>query len=352
MIRRLPNDKIVPLIKEQIQRSGIKSTAMPLQEAAAKLCNTPFGITNAQVDALKSFLDQIRALSAGVHTKRLPDLLLDIWHKSGLEVYYQKKNDNAKKSLNGKNAVATKDEKHYMPLEILALSQLAKRHVEAWEQREQHVTSYYKSSTFEAQTFPSLFDLSKKVAIKNIQEYDLDDIPEHILDDLVLAPRSLGRSVIREFLACAALQSGDDDEETTNSNKVSISTVHKAKGLEWSDVYVPYFNQRFLPTEYREESDDDPIPKRHKSGCSAREGDRCNQKCSEWFRKFDDERLGSTADERHLNEERRLGYVAATRAKEKLVFCQLISREVPSRFAEGLNTVSVITIEKDGSLPC
>ena len=42
----------------------------------------------------------------------------------------------------------------------------------------------------------------------------------------------------------------------TTSNKVAISTIHKAKGLEWSDVYVPYFNEKFMPIAFREENHD------------------------------------------------------------------------------------------------
>ena len=32
--------------------------------------------------------------------------------------------------------------------------------------------------------------------------------------------------------------------------RVCISTIHRAKGLEWSDVYSPLFNQGLFPTEF------------------------------------------------------------------------------------------------------
>ena len=35
---------------------------------------------------------------------------------------------------------------------------------------------------------------------------------------------------------------------------LTISTVHRAKGLEWKGVYVPFFNEDFLPTSYKESS--------------------------------------------------------------------------------------------------
>jgi len=54
--------------------------------------------------------------------------------------------------------------------------------------------------------------------------------------------------------------------------------------------------------------------------CSAMQGDRCDKSCAQRFQEMDVERLGGTGEERHLNEERRLAHVAATRAKNKLVF--------------------------------
>ena len=56
------------------------------------------------------------------------------------------------------------------------------------------------------------------------------------------------------------------------------------------------------------------------SDCRARVGGSCNQSCAQMFKGINDERLGGTAEESHLNEERRLAHVAATRAKNKLVF--------------------------------
>ena len=53
------------------------------------------------------------------------------------------------------------------------------------------------------------------------------------------------------------------------------------------------------------------------SDCRARVGGSCNQSCAQMFKGINDERLGGTAEERHLNEERRLAHVAVTRAKNR-----------------------------------
>jgi superfamily I DNA/RNA helicase len=70
------------------------------------------------------------------------------------------------------------------------------------------------------------------------------------VDEFILAPHALGRSVTRDFLANSSFQHSEDNDPSKNNDKVSISSIHRSKGLEWSDVYVPYFNQGFLPTGF------------------------------------------------------------------------------------------------------
>ncbi len=144
-------------------------------------------------------------------------------------------------------------------------------------------------------------------------------MPEHIVDEIVLAPAALGRSVVDEFLAGIMLQHSAVEEQPhafADDDKVSISTVHRAKGLEWSDVYVPYLNEEYLPTSSR---DNGAQNSRHLSDCDALNGGRCDKKCAASFARLAEKERGGP-EERHLNEERRLAHVAATRAKEKLVF--------------------------------
>ena len=198
-----------------------------------------------------------------------------------------------------------------------------------------------------------MLEISRKVVLENREAYAFDSLPNHIVDEIVLAPVALGRSVVDEFLAGILLQHSiiDDQPHAFNDGdeKVTISTVHRAKGLEWSDVYVPYLNEAFLPTSCR---DDDSQSSRHVSTCDAITGGRCNKKCAEYFARIDAKERGGP-EERHLNEERRLAHVAATRAKNKLVFLSVdevyspmekkVSKVGKSSFLDNIRThVSIV----------
>ena len=100
---------------------------------------------------------------------------------------------------------------------------------------------------------------------------------------------------------------------------MSVSTIHRSKGLEWMDVHVPWFNQGLLPMAFREERDGNKA-ERHVRGCGAfHAGGTCDKDCKRFFAEGDAHR-GGTPEERHNDEERRLAHVAATRAKDRLTF--------------------------------
>ena len=72
-----------------------------------------------------------------------------------------------------------------------------------------------------------------------------------------------------------------DNQKQNPNNKVSLLTIHKAKGLEFEVVFVIGFNEGILP--------------------------------------------GYQKQGKELEEERRLGYVAITRAKQQLyLYCSII----------------------------
>ena len=55
-----------------------------------------------------------------------------------------------------------------------------------------------------------------------------------------------------------ALQNAVTDAATcsdpdASEDRVAISTIHRAKGLEWGDVYLPFFNEGFMPAAMHEE---------------------------------------------------------------------------------------------------
>ncbi len=103
-----------------------------------------------------------------------------------------------------------------------------------------------------------------------------------------------------EFLEQAALMTTDDDEDDkigADKNAVSIMTIHAAKGLEFDTVFMPAWEEGVFPNE-------------------------------------------KSVDEGGLEEERRLAYVAITRARRRAIISNAMTRMVfgsrqynpPSRF--------------------
>jgi DNA helicase-2/ATP-dependent DNA helicase PcrA len=84
------------------------------------------------------------------------------------------------------------------------------------------------------------------------------------------------------------------EERNTDEQAIIISTIHGVKGMQYPVVIIPDLVERKLPTIYQK--DKFPIPQELLKGVKS---------------KFDEKEL-------HLQEERRLFYVAITRAKDKL----------------------------------
>jgi DNA helicase-2/ATP-dependent DNA helicase PcrA len=95
--------------------------------------------------------------------------------------------------------------------------------------------------------------------------------------DFVDSAREEGQPfLLQDYLENIALLTDADNEKTEDKNKVSIMTIHAAKGLEFSHIYVVGVEEELFPSEMS---------------------------------------LGSPRD---LEEERRLFYVAVTRAKKNV----------------------------------
>ena len=123
-----------------------------------------------------------------------------------------------------------------------------------------------------------------------------------------------------EFVSEIALQNSVPDDAINpqaKEDRVSVSSIHRSKGLEWCDVYSPFLNEKLMPAKFRDEKGNKA--ERHVSGCAQRRGMSCDKKCSEFYQQGDAHARG-TPEERHDNEERRLAHVAATRAKDRLIF--------------------------------
>lgn len=107
-----------------------------------------------------------------------------------------------------------------------------------------------------------------------------------------------------------------DNEYNDNSNKVIISTLHAAKGLEFDAVFLPGWEEGLFP----------------------------HQKCIDG------------ADDSSVEEERRLAYVAITRAKRLLYITMAFSRKLygqwqnnlPSRFINELPPTCIDLINNTG----
>lgn len=83
---------------------------------------------------------------------------------------------------------------------------------------------------------------------------------------------------IEAFLTDLSLISSVDDKKDEPKDQITLSTIHQAKGLEWKVVFVVFLNERMFPSN----------------------------------------RVIETGDLQQLEEERRLYYVAITRAKDEL----------------------------------
>ena len=128
---------------------------------------------------------------------------------------------------------------------------------------------------------------------ENVQEL-LNAIKEYV-DTPEIEDKSMG-----PFLQEVALLTNQDEENDQNTDFVTLMTIHSAKGLEFKNVFIVGLEEDLFPSQMM---------------------------------------LSSRAD---LEEERRLFYVAITRAKENLYFSYALSRYrfgrllncEPSRFIE------------------
>ena len=135
--------------------------------------------------------------------------------------------------------------------------------------------------------------------MENIEEL-LNGIKDFVEGQLELVDSTGGLS---EFLEDVALATDLDNEEDKNSNKVSLMTIHLAKGLEFPFVYIVGLEEDLFPSAMS---------------------------------------INTRTD---LEEERRLFYVAVTRAEKQVYLTYSLSRyrwgklidSEPSRFIEEIN---------------
>lgn len=112
---------------------------------------------------------------------------------------------------------------------------------------------------------------------------------------------------LNHYLESIALLTNEDNEKEEDKNKVTLMTIHSAKGLEFKNVYVVGLEEKLFPSEM------------------------------------------SSFSPKDLEEERRLFYVALTRAEKELVLSYAIQRYkwgqlydcTPSRFIRDINPIYI-----------
>lgn len=140
--------------------------------------------------------------------------------------------------------------------------------------------------------------LSESGYMKMWTESKETDAPDRISNIRELLGNVISKyDTLPEFLEHAALMMTDDNDNEIDKNAVSIMTIHAAKGLEFDTVFLPAWEEGIFPNEM-------------------------------------------AINEGGLEEERRLAYVAITRAKRRAVISNAMKRvvfgeakyNIPSRF--------------------
>jgi len=346
------------LIQDAASQSG--GGHVCFESTAQSLASPESGtiLTNSQKTALRSLLstmDEIRRASYEMNVKALLEF---IWHRAGFAAAlankakrkrkHKEESENDDDSDDGEAPSEDNDDDEQTkpnntlapwPDSAEALRFAADAFVTQWQQEH---------------PFPdesSLFVRAARVleSQSELRYNPMDHLPPHIME-ILSSPRGIGSAVVSAFVAHMALQTSGNETGHHQEDRVVLSTIHRAKGLEWSVVAVPYFNDGLFPCAYR--PDEDPLGGRHREDCPRRK----------FFANTNTESIPSCtckehykdphAERKHFEEERRLAHVCVTRAKTSLHFykcLRLFSREdgimvqaPASRFESDLERSNVV----------
>ncbi|KAF2453959.1 ATP-dependent DNA helicase pcrA, partial [Lineolata rhizophorae] len=93
-------------------------------------------------------------------------------------------------------------------------------------------------------------------AVARGEDWNEDDLPT--IDAIDQQPHSSAQDVLAKFLANVALTTEvEKNEEDGNADKVTISTIHAAKGLEWPVVFIPGAYEGSIPHSRAEDWDEE-----------------------------------------------------------------------------------------------
>lgn len=134
---------------------------------------------------------------------------------------------------------------------------------------------------------------------------------------------------ITSFLERIALVQSDEESAASDGSAVSLMTIHTAKGLEWPCVYAPGWEDGLLPST-----------RNRKATHAAESPGRLPGQSRQPMSTMALEHAAAETKRKQIEEERRLAYVAITRARERLTITHARTRRVwgevrectPSRF--------------------
>ena len=155
-------------------------------------------------------------------------------------------------------------------------------------------------------TYAARYEYSDWVALANAGDF--------ITRSLEFSRRHYGNNSLKRFLRfMETMQQSNtipaiEPSHPTHLTAITVQTIHKAKGLEYPAVILPYNQSQRFPLNYRPEKLIDAPPK-------------------EW--NYNKTSANISAKESHIQEERRLFYVALTRAKKHLVLLAPEKRTSP-----------------------
>ncbi|KAJ2926931.1 hypothetical protein H1R20_g10172, partial [Candolleomyces eurysporus] len=169
-------------------------------------------------------------LLEGIHDTRIPDSKPSIRKKISSFIQVMKK-----LRLSAQNGMAPSDLIHQL-LDIIQYQDHLRRTQQDWETRWENVKE--------------LITFAKEVEEQNSRDSALHSEQEDLaLDDNV--------SPLRQFLQTSMLSSAGDNDTEDSLDKVTISTCHSAKGLEWPVVMVPSVDSSTFPFIRSEDEDEE-----------------------------------------------------------------------------------------------